>query len=169
MRNSISRSSAIFLGAVSIALASSVASTDQSVQASPYTICGYCSPSPRPSVTVRPTPTPTPGAPTPTPVPSPTPRPPTSTDLSQFQSMANSINSNHPTLTNLAIVGKFAIIYWVESPIGGGILATDASGSWKMIAHGHGSYSVGDLLDAAPQMGVPTANVLFSQAQIETP
>jgi hypothetical protein len=79
------------------------------------------------------------------------------------------VNSNHPAINHVAIVGNYALAYWTEGPIGGAVLASYSSGSWQMISHVKGGYAVVDLLGAAPQMGPPTAQVLFNQVQLGKP
>ena len=77
-------------------------------------------------------------------------------------------------MSNVAIVGSYAVAYGnsegdANIQVGMVILATDASGAWATVCADHGSLAVVDMLGCAPKMGLPTADALFNQVQVESP
>ncbi|MBD5655194.1 MAG: hypothetical protein IAI50_08420 [Candidatus Eremiobacteraeota bacterium] len=99
----------------------------------------------------------------------PTSRPLSATDRPQLLALMTKISGVRPALQSIggvAIIGKYTLLSWSNGPIGFAMVATERSGSWVTICHDKGGYTVQDLLQCAPQMGLPTANALFKGAQV---
>jgi hypothetical protein len=108
-------------------------------------------------------------APATSPTSSAAPRALNRADIVQLICLVDHVAPPERVLTHLAIVGNDALIYWLRDSIGGVVLAYRESGSWSMVAHDHGAYSVTDLLRLVHAMGLPTARKLVSQALLPWP